>query len=101
MDAKDDEVTSVASRMHDELQGQGFEVLWDDRDSRPGPKFKDADLIGIPIRITVGRKSLKDGLVEVKNRDSDEVQKLPPEKAIEDVRSRVHDALAQLHCEKI
>ena len=93
LDAANEEVTKVAGQIHEELQGQGIEVLWDDREVRPGPKFKDADLIGIPIRITVGQKSLKDGLVEIKNRDSDDVQKMPPDDAIAEVCKRFKNAL--------
>ncbi len=101
LDIKNDEVRQACQQIHDALESHGVEVLLDDREVRPGPKFKDADLIGIPIRITVGQRSLKDGLVEVKNRNSDDVQKLPPDKAIEEVHCRVRDALAQLHCEQI
>ncbi len=101
LDTKNDEVSRTCQDIHDTLESHGVEVLLDDRGIRPGPKFKDADLIGIPVRITVGQRSLKDGLVEVKNRDSDDVQKLPPDKAIEEVHRRVQDALANLHCEQI
>ena len=93
LDAADAEVSGVATKLHDELAARGLDVLLDDRDVRPGPKFKDADLIGIPIRVTVGKKSLKDGVVEVKNRDSEEVAKLPPEPAIEEVIRRYRAAL--------
>lgn len=57
----------LAEKIYDELQKEGVEVLLDDRDERPGVKFKDADLIGIPIRITVGKKAA-DGIVEYKMR---------------------------------
>lgn len=88
LDATDAEVSGVATKLHDELTAKGLDVLLDDRDVRPGPKFKDADLIGIPIRVTVGKKSLKDGVVEVKSRDSQEVAKLAPDRAIEEVVRR-------------
>src|SRR6185437_7735872 len=52
------------------LDGAGFDVLLDDRDLRPGEKFADADLIGIPVRITAGKKSLEDGMVDVRDRAS-------------------------------
>ena len=54
--------------MHGKLEAAGFEVLFDDRDERPGVKFKDADLIGLPIRVTVGTALIKSGLVEVRAR---------------------------------
>ena len=94
LDAANEEVSGVAARVHDELEARGIEVLWDDREVRPGPKFKDADLIGIPVRITVGQKSLQDGVVEIKNRDSDDVQKMSPDDAIAEVCKRVEDALS-------
>jgi prolyl-tRNA synthetase len=52
------------------LDGAGLDVLLDDRDLRPGEKFADADLIGIPTRVTAGKKSLEDGLVDVRDRAS-------------------------------
>ena len=62
------QVVAEAGRIYDELKAAGADVLLDDRDARPGVKFKDADLIGIPLRVVVGEKSLKDGNVEVKRR---------------------------------
>jgi prolyl-tRNA synthetase len=62
------EVVAEASRIHDELAARGVDVLLDDRDARPGVKFKDADLIGIPVRIVVGERALKEGNVEIKRR---------------------------------
>ena len=52
--------------LYDELTAAGVEVLYDDRDERPGVKFKDADLIGVPFRIAVGKKGLAEGVVELK-----------------------------------
>ncbi|MGH8769428.1 MAG: proline--tRNA ligase [Burkholderiales bacterium] len=65
---KNAEVKNVADRLHDELQSAGFEVLLDDRDERPGVMFADLELIGIPHRITVGERGLKDGKVEYQAR---------------------------------
>ena len=61
-------VIAEAERIHDELSAAGAEVLLDDRDVRPGVKFKDADLIGIPLRVVVGDRGLKEGKVEIKPR---------------------------------
>ena len=61
-------VVSEAQRIHDELTAAGVEVLLDDREVRPGVKFKDADLIGIPLRVVVGERGLAAGNVEVKRR---------------------------------
>lgn len=61
-----------AEKVYNELEDNGFEVLFDDRDARPGEKFADSDLIGIPWRVVVSKKSLKDGGVEVKRRGNEE-----------------------------
>ena len=63
-----DEVEALAVSVADELSGAGHDVLLDDRDARPGEKFADADLLGCPDRVTVGRKSLEDGAVDVRRR---------------------------------
>ncbi|HVT43998.1 MAG TPA: proline--tRNA ligase [Thermoanaerobaculia bacterium] len=60
----DEAVLDVASKIYDQLLGAGIDVIYDDRDERPGVKFKDADLIGFPIRIVVGSRSLANGQVE-------------------------------------
>jgi prolyl-tRNA synthetase len=65
---KDVPVAEAARKLHDELDALGIEVLWDDRDERPGVKFKDADLIGIPLRVTIGGKGLANGQIELKPR---------------------------------
>lgn len=65
---KDAESMEVARKIEADLVAAGIEVLFDDRDERPGVKFKDADLVGIPLRITVGQKGLKEGVAEVKER---------------------------------
>jgi len=61
-------IMTLAEKLYADLTAQGVEVLLDDRDDRPGVKFKDADLIGIPIRIGLGEKSLANGQVEIKRR---------------------------------
>jgi prolyl-tRNA synthetase len=61
----DDAVRAAADQLHAELEAAGVDVLYDDRDERPGVKFKDADLVGIPMRVTVGAKSLAEGVVEL------------------------------------
>ena len=57
-----------------------MDVLFDDRDERPGRKFKDADLIGIPVRVTIGHKKLQEGKVEIKRRTEKDVTAVPLEK---------------------
>jgi prolyl-tRNA synthetase len=65
------EVEALAESVAEELSGAGNAVLLDDRDARPGEKFADADLLGVPSRVTVGRKSLEDGGVDVRRRSDD------------------------------
>ena len=79
---------STAEKIYEDLLKSGVEVVLDDRDERAGVKFKDADLIGFPYRITAG-KTLTEGLVECKIRETGEVMKLTPEKAVEFVRNAV------------
>ena len=74
-----------AETIYTGLKGKGLEVLLDDRDERPGNKFKDADLIGVPIRVTVGEKAAKEGNVEVRMRKSGDVRKIPREDAVETI----------------
>ncbi|MDA3902546.1 MAG: proline--tRNA ligase [Desulfuromusa sp.] len=70
LNPKDDEVREAAETLYQQLLALNVEVLLDDRDERPGIKFKDADLIGIPLRVTVGARNLKEGNVELKARNS-------------------------------
>ena len=71
----DEQQDAISQKIYDELTNAGVEVLWDDRDERPGVKFKDADLIGIPVRITVGKRA-GEGVVEYKlRRDADKSEK--------------------------
>jgi prolyl-tRNA synthetase len=67
------EIVDLANRYYAEFTAAGYEVLVDDRDETAGVKFNDADLIGIPLRITIGRRNLAEGKVEIKIRDSGEV----------------------------
>ena len=97
LDPKDEEASRMALEVHDKLAAAGVDVLLDDRDERAGFKFKDADLIGIPLRVVVGKKSLKAGGVEVSQRRSpDEKQTMAPDAAVELVRQRVREELARL-----
>lgn len=74
---KGHEVYQTAETLYSVLQQSGFEVLYDDRDASPGVKFNDADLIGIPWRVTVGARSLAQGNVEVKRRSEKDRQQVP------------------------
>lgn len=74
LNSKDEQVIAAGGDLYEQLLQAGIEVLLDDRDERPGSKFKDADLIGIPIRVTVGNRALKDGAFEVQLRRDGERQ---------------------------
>ncbi len=78
---RDSDVVSAAETLYNQLISQGAEVLLDDRDERAGVKFKDADLVGIPIRVTIGKKSLKEGQLEVRLRATGETELVPREGA--------------------
>ena len=90
---KSTDVQTVAERLHDGLQAAGLAVLFDDRDERPGVKFADADLIGIPKRITVGDRGLKEGIVEYRRRSESDVQKLSPDAVVGTCEDAVGDGL--------
>ena len=87
---KDEQQMAVAEDIYKTLNKHGVEAVLDDRDERAGVKFKDADLIGFPYRITVG-KTISDGLVEFKARESEQLSNITPEKAAEIVVTAVHD----------
>jgi prolyl-tRNA synthetase len=90
---KEEAVREACDQIYGLLGSAGVEVLLDDRDERPGVKFKDADLIGIPLRIVVGSKNLAEGKVELKHRRGGEVELLPIPAAVEKVKQMVADAV--------
>ncbi len=84
---------AIADKLDKDLQAAGVEVLYDDREVRPGVKFMDADLIGIPIRLTIGDRALKRGGVELKHRQLKDITLVP----LDNVIARVLDEIQQLH----
>jgi prolyl-tRNA synthetase len=87
LDAGKPDVATVAERAELELEAAGFEVLHDDREGlSPGVKFKDADLLGMPLRVVVGAKGLKDGTVELKDRRTKKMEKVPFDQLVAAVR---------------
>lgn len=84
--AKDSAVMQLAEKIYAELTAAGVEVILDDRDERPGVKFKDADLVGFPLRVSIGEKSLANGEVELKPRGG-AVQLVKVEEALAQVRA--------------
>jgi prolyl-tRNA synthetase len=77
----------TTERIYKELTAKGIEVLMDDRDERAGVKFKDADLIGVPIHIIIGEKNLKEGLIEIKDRKTKEIVKVKIEDTVGHIAS--------------
>ena len=91
----DDEATvAAADALYDALREAGVEVLLDDRAERPGVKFKDADLFGVPFQVVLGKRSLADGVVEVKRRGDAQRSSVPLAAAAAHVAGLVRDALA-------
>lgn len=93
INAQHAESVKVATELGAQLESRGVEVLYDDRDERPGVKFKDADLIGLPIRLSVGERSLAKGEVEVKVRSTGEVVMLPVAVAADKVAEMVRGSM--------
>ncbi len=81
--AKSAEVKALADRLHDELAAAGIDVLLDDRDERPGVMFADLELIGLPHRITIGDRGLKQGQVEYQSRREGKPQMVEVAQALE------------------
>ena len=82
----DEDTVRVAEELYSALTEAGLEVLVDDREERAGVKFKDADLIGIPKRVVIGERNLKEGIVEVKDRRTKETVKVKPEEVLTTLR---------------
>ena len=81
-----------ASQLHSSWEGEGVTVLYDDRDERAGVKFADADLIGCPVRATVGERGLRDGMVELKPRTGSETMPVRLDEALATIRSLTQTA---------
>jgi len=88
----DAKIRATAFKIYNELNKSGIEVLLDDRDERPGIKFKDADLIGIPLRVTIGQRTLEEGKVELRFRHSQKVELL----GIENITGYLNNHLSQV-----
>ncbi|MBV8743069.1 MAG: proline--tRNA ligase [Sinobacteraceae bacterium] len=86
--ARSARVTEVADRLYAELMAAGIEVLYDDRDARPGVKFADAELLGIPHRIVIGERGLEAGKLEYRQRTAGASEELPATEALSFLRSR-------------
>ncbi|HEX7550361.1 MAG TPA: His/Gly/Thr/Pro-type tRNA ligase C-terminal domain-containing protein, partial [Candidatus Methylomirabilis sp.] len=87
VNVKEQPLAAMAEALYAELGAAGVEVLYDDRDERPGVKFKDADLLGMPLRLTVGARARKEGLVEIRRRRTGEVETATPAEIVARVRA--------------
>ncbi len=92
IDMNNEEQTTLAESIYDELTKLGIEVLYDNRDERPGVKFKDMELIGIPLRITVGKKA-SDGIVEWKERKTGDMKEISTKDIVNQVQEYIKDNL--------
>jgi prolyl-tRNA synthetase len=90
---RDKAIQGAADRLYQQLQKRGVEVLLDDRDERPGVKFKDADLIGIPLRLTIGAKGLEKNMVELRWRRDGKTDETPLGDAAQTIDQIVTQAL--------
>lgn len=92
---RDEKITAAVEDLYRELQVQGISVLNDDRDERPGAKFKDADLIGIPYRLTIGKTFLKEGAVELRSRKSGETQNIAIDQVVRTISTMINEEMAK------
>ena len=96
LNVQDAQVMEVAEKYYAELLAAGVDVLLDDRDLRAGAKFKDADLVGFPLRITIGGKGLTEGIVELKWRDEKEATKAPITEGVATVQQQINARKSKL-----
>ncbi len=89
---------AVAGRLYEELTAAGLEVLFDDRDERPGIKFKDGDLLGIPFRVVLGPKTLAKEAAEVRHRRTREMQLIPLQSGLQSAESPGRSDLEVRRC---
>jgi prolyl-tRNA synthetase len=96
-----DDVKVTADRLYQDLLAEEIEVLYDDREESPGVKFNDADLIGLPIRLTVSKRSLQQGGIEFKRRDSQTKGIIPQDQIIAKVKEEMDTMLAEIEMEVV
>jgi len=99
LNPNDATVLSAGEAIYDQLLAEGLEVLLDDRDERPGSKFKDAELLGIPLRVTVGARGLKEQCFELQDRQTGEKSMLPIDNAAATIAAQVRAALSAAQVE--
>jgi prolyl-tRNA synthetase len=86
---KTDLLKESAEQLYQDLTKEKVEVLYDDREETPGVKFKDGDLLGIPLRVTLGEKNLKKGLAEIKKRKTGEVLMVKREEIVDKIKEMI------------
>jgi prolyl-tRNA synthetase len=91
-----DQLREAAEQLYQNLLEERVEVLYDDREETPGVKFKDADLIGIPLRVTLGEKNLKKGLVEVKKRRTGEILLVNKDEAVSRIKEMIDQEIREV-----
>lgn len=96
--ADDEQVVAVSQRIYDELTAKGIEIIWDDRSVSAGVMFADADLFGVPVRVIVSPKGLKQGTIEISARDKSMKEIKPVDDVADFVINYVVDELAKLNC---
>lgn len=101
LEGKDEAIGRACDRIYEKLLGLGVDVLYDDRPMRPGPKFVDADLVGIPLRIAVGKRSFAEGRAELKWRDSEAVELLPIDAVAEAAAVRVRARIDEMNAAEV
>ena len=87
----DGEVKAAADKLYEQLNAAGIDTLLDDRDQRPGVKFNDADLIGIPVRVNIGDRGLKEGKFELKKRKAAEAEMVPADALLERIQAALRE----------
>jgi prolyl-tRNA synthetase len=89
LSSKEMDTAGRAEELYDDLEAADLPVLYDDREERAGVKFNDADLIGLPLRVTVGAKGLESGMIELKARTSDQTQLVALQVAVQAIRAQI------------
>jgi len=90
---KEEKLRDAAAKLYQDLQRAGVDVMLDDRDERAGVKFKDADLIGIPLRVTIGAKGLDKGCIELRTRRDGKTVEVPLGEAVKTLQSIIDQAV--------
>ncbi|MBF0188425.1 MAG: proline--tRNA ligase [Magnetococcales bacterium] len=89
LNPKDANASGIAETLYSDLNSRGIETILDDRDERMGVKFKDADLLGAPLRVLVGGRSLKEGVLELQTRKGGKAERVPPQEIVAELEQRL------------